>query len=379
MRGHAARIVVLAFVPAVVLAKPLPTGLAIRADGDKLIAAKHGIALTLVAAKVVLRRAELADDGTIAIKYQCDAGGSETDLEVPLAELDAKFENMLGMQSHAKKKYADAIPHFARAVELDAATAMYATNLLSAQSLAGRLDDADKTIAALRSRNAAWLAWRLAVDPELQALAKRASTKLANARGTAKSSSAGVAYSPLGMVASEVQVEIWMGIPDGSSSSILSIVDVATGAELLALPLEKTCPWDMEAAMKGDPHPPPLDKACARREAAKAAANRKIADRVLADLGFTIADKDVRRLRGDDGDELKEIVGPGGVKLLLGDKWRLIGRDGKTRELGPEPSSPKGVSFIPSGVVVHNHGGKHVPPCDADGASRMELVPLVAK
>jgi hypothetical protein len=66
--------------------------------------------------------------------------------------VEARFENVVGMKLLTKKQYANAIVHFALAAQKDPESPVFATNLLSAQSLAGKLDDGDRTITR-------WIYW----------------------------------------------------------------------------------------------------------------------------------------------------------------------------------------------------------------------------
>src|SRR5258708_25492595 len=105
-----------------------------------------------------LKKVELSDDGkSIVVTFVPCMSDDDDTLVVPLARIEAHVENNLGMQVHVKKKYDDAIAHFAIAAARDPETPVFATNLLSAQSMAKRLDDADKTIDTYGVKNLAWL------------------------------------------------------------------------------------------------------------------------------------------------------------------------------------------------------------------------------
>jgi hypothetical protein len=167
-------------------AKPLPEGWKVFLERGKPVASKSGMIVPLRDDSISdfdrLVDAHLSDDGAqIVIRADRCKGmlGEVDESSVAFAKVEARIENALGMAKHVKKVYADAIPHFAAAVAKDPDNPMYATNLLSAQSLAKKLEDADQTIAALTAKAAPWLAWRLAVDPELANVRARASTPCA--------------------------------------------------------------------------------------------------------------------------------------------------------------------------------------------------------
>jgi len=339
-------------------AKPLPAGYKVSLVKKQVMITHDGVSVLLINGVFgKLAGAELSDDGkTIVVKAQCTDEQPEPE-EVELAEVDAQIENMIGMSFHTKKKYDDAIKHFTLAAQKAPGTPLYATNLLSAQSMGGKLDDADKTIATYGKKNVAWFAWRLAVDPDLKALKGRPGAKLdAPKRGTATSKLDGkIAYSPLGLVASEVSINMWDGIPDGSGESELEIVDIATGKELLHLPTAKTCGYDPETIMSD--RPMYADKACPSKEAAKAAANRKIADSILAQLGFDVVPNAYFEARGKDA-----VAAPDGRKVSVTDDKLIVGKTTKDLTVGEIWA----VGFVPKGVAIVSRT-KHVGRCEADG------------
>jgi hypothetical protein len=353
-------------------AKPLPAGLTLKVGAKgELTATRAGVTVPVGVTSVAkLVKAELDADGATLLLTTTDCWTSDdqppVEQRVPLAPIEANFENSAGMKAHLAHKYDDAIAHFATAVKKDPTTAVYATNLLSAQSMGGKLDDADHALADAAKHNVAWLAWRLAVDSDLKALRGRPSTKLVAKPGTAKGSLANaIAYSPLGLAATEVYVDMYDGIPDGSATSVLSIIDVASGRELLTLPTQVTCAVDMEAAMSGNPNPPASDKACPKREAAATARKRKVTNAVLADLGFVVVPNGFLNLLGGD-DARKELVTPDGHHLVrAGDDFTL---DGKPVELAA--GRLYGVGAVPHGFVVVSKGDKQVGCNEADGAYR---------
>jgi hypothetical protein len=197
-------------------AKPLPAGMKIALAKGQVKVSQGGATVPLFdglrysVTKIV--KAELAADGK-SLEVTLDAcedmmGDSEGPHVIPLAPVQAKLENALGMSFHMKKKYADAITHFTAAVAADPKP-VYVTNLLSAQAMGDKLDDADKTLATYGNKLAPWIVWRLGVDSDLKKLVSRPSAKLGTEKpGKATSRLAkDLAVSPLGYAATEVSAD----------------------------------------------------------------------------------------------------------------------------------------------------------------------------
>jgi tetratricopeptide (TPR) repeat protein len=273
------------FLSATAAAKPLPKGFTVTLKDHDLYATRDGVTVPLRDADALidqfddLKGSELSDDGKILVHVQgCGITSDGDPLEVPLDLVDARIENNLGMRAHLKKKYDDAIPHFARAVQKDPDTAVYATNLLSAQSMGKKLDDADKTIAALAKSNPAWLGWRLAVDPELGNMKTRESAKAGAPKPTKLTFDQlgdNIATNPQGLIAKH-DWKAWGG-PGAPIGDDLSIYD-ANSKLLLRMPvtaLEDAC---------GDGGMMPVP--CTKAQKAHTAAHDKEASAILGALGF---------------------------------------------------------------------------------------------
>jgi len=273
--------VVVAAAPAA--AKPLPKEIKSVIKNDAPFIEWRGVTVPLgdrdwKTLNDKVKKVELSDDGTsIVVTFMPCMLDDEDTLVVPLARIEAHVENNLGMQVHVKKKYDDAIAHFAIAAARDPETPVFATNLLSAQSMANKLDDADKTIDAYGAKNPAWFAWRLAVDPELanvKARPRALAIATAKKRGRAKlvDLNEEVVYSPLagGLVGATIY--------DGGgmiAAASFAISDLATGRQLLRLPLSEAC-------TEGAESPFPCDK----KALAANARNAKIVAELIAALGF---------------------------------------------------------------------------------------------
>jgi len=292
---------VVAVLAGVASAKPLPDGLKLFVEKGRPMVSRSGVIVPLrdddISDYANLKDAHLSDDGAYIVIRGDRCNGIEPDdeLSVPLAKVEARIENSLGMMKHVKKAYADAIPHFAAAVAKDPDVPMYATNLLSAQSLAKKFDDADATISALTAHAAPWLAWRLSVDPELANVKSRAKGLVAEKRGHLKSAdldSDVIGYSPLGGGLVVTIVGTYTGGMPPSGTSELGFASLVTGREVLRLTIrtmEEEC---------GDY--PGMTK-CTQKQLAPVAKRRKAADALLAQLGFEKVDAEMKSVDDVDG------------------------------------------------------------------------------
>jgi hypothetical protein len=328
----------LVLVSAVASAKPLPAGMKVTFANGKLTAAQDGASVTLTSVKAKkLVSAELSDDGkTIKVKLDGipvttnEIGEEETDdglREYKLASVEAQLANNAGMGLSMKKKYADAIPLFSKAVDKDPDAPVYITNLLSAQSLAGKLDDADAVIAKHGKRIAPWLAWRLVVDSDLKALSTRPSAKL-GAAGTGKAKGDlfdKVAYSPLGFAATELATNASMGDGSGPTDYALVFVDTKTGKQVFSLPTETRC----MKGCKGNPK------------------QRAIADKVLAMLDFGLAPDGLKNASGGGDEDV--ITSKDGRKVDPRNGEIIVG--GKKIKVPDEMPSMWSVGFVPKAIV----------------------------
>ncbi len=283
-------IVVVAGTSANAVAKPLPPDLKIVISKDHLAATKGGVTLPLFASDEglggqvfqSLSKVELSADGkTIQLHaVGCIEMGSDDDppLEVSLASVEAKFENYAGMQLHLKKKYADAVPHFAAAAKGDPDLPLYATNLLSAQAMGGKLDDADQTLATYGTHAIAWFGWRLAVDSDLKALKGRPSTKpfvVATPTKIAFDLNQDVAVSPLGIVA----VGEWISQGMGPITTEVGFYDLKRNALALRLTVDDASCVEQHSEMVDMP-------VCTKAQLAHTKANAAAANAQLGAYGM---------------------------------------------------------------------------------------------
>jgi len=264
--------------------KPLPDGTKVVLVKDQLFFVDHDVTVPLYAAGDrelmwtfdSVRSVKLSDDDkTIEIEGSiCSYMMAKDAASASFDAVRARVENVRGMQLHLKKKYADAVAHFAAAVKLDPKTPVYATNLLSAQSMGKLLADADQTLATAGPRAVAWFAWRLAVDSDLANLRGRASTRpftsIARTKLAADALEGSVvAVSPAGFLALEQATSFGM---TPASSQDLVIYD-QHGAEQVRVPLiefDDLC----------------LDS-CTKAQQAHTAEHRRAASELLGVLGFS--------------------------------------------------------------------------------------------
>ncbi len=338
-------LVILVALAAIADAKPLPKGLSIAIVKNRPVAARDGVT-------VPITDGDRADWGKLG-KVQLSDKGDEIVIDAPschdmntepttiaLAVVEAKLENAIGMGFHLKKQYDKAIEHFAIAVAKDPHE-VFETNLLSAQSLGGKLDEADKTLATYGTKAHGWFGWRLAVDSDLAPLKGRPSVKGYELKpGSARVGKFEVAYSAIGLVAVGT-AEIGEGI-GSSSDDFLVITDTVSGVALMKLPLGTEC--GLEGG--GDPSTGP-SKACVKKQAALAAPLIKRADAVLAQLGFEPVPKTA--VRGMFG-EATSISAPDGRKLTFdGDTGHLV-VGGKKSDI--ETPRTGMVAFVPRAIVL---------------------------
>jgi hypothetical protein len=351
--GAMRSLVILVALAAIADAKPLPKGMTIAIANNRPVATRDGVTVEITdgdrAEWGKLVKAQLSDKGDeIVIDAPTCHGGTTDPTTLSLAVVEAKLENAIGMGFHLKKQYDKAIEHFAIAVAKDPHE-VYETNLLSAQSLGGKLDDADKTIAAWGPKAHGWFAWRLLVDSDLAPLKGRASTKgFAIKSGSARIATGPVAYSPAGLVAFQTD-EIYEGI--GSAvDSFVTILDVTSGVTLVQLPIGSECA--IENPQQGP------SKACQKKQAAAAAPLIKRADALLARLGFEPVPKSAVRpyfadsLTISSADGRKLVFADGGAKLVIG---------GTAKHFDIEPTSS--AALVPKAIVVARRN-KNKTSCD---------------
>jgi hypothetical protein len=267
--------------------------------------------------------------------------------------VQARLENAIGMSFHTKKKYADAITHFTAALAADPKP-VYVTNLLSAQAMGDKLDDADKTLATWGKKLAPWIVWRLAVDSDLKKLVGRPSTKLGPDKPGKATSKLGedIAVSLLGYVAAEVSADSDFEGMGGNYTTDLVIIDVATSDELLRLPTETHCD-----EMGVDGSTPAQIKKCKKAMAAAAVKTRKVADAVLAQLGFEVVKGAVRDPKGGDP-----------IKTPEGQAFDV----NKATEKDDELDGAWQLWFVPK-LTVYELRAKIVRDCSGSGDLHMTL------
>ncbi len=353
----------------VAAAGPLPKGLKVFVKDQRLTVSRDGVTLPMVDPAVqdakgfgAVKGAQLSADGKTILVDVETCSGDEDPFEVSIASIDARFANRRGMQLHQKKKFADAIPHFVAAVEADRDQPVYATNLLSAQAMARRLDDADKTLTTYGPAHRGWFAWRLAVDPELASMvirpAARALVASAPTKLTYKGLGDSIAISPRGLVA--VSEWTFYGGPGAPGGSDLALYDLASGREELRLPIVAVADacYEKSDGMVDGP-------TCTAKNRARTAARVRDADRVLMILGFA-----KQATAWVD-------VGPG--KVVAPDKKTTVDLDAGTITRGVvkiaikgDGDQPQKIGFA-SDVVVLQFRQTGVSHCDGDAQRSWSL------
>jgi hypothetical protein len=353
-------------------AKPLPRGMKVFVKDQRLLVSQQGITVPMVdddqqAAEMFdhVKGATLSDDGaTILVAVDSCAGGSDGEpTEVSLASVEARFENVLGMRAHLEKKYDDAIAHFTIAAQKDADHPVYATNLLSAQSLAKKLDDAARTLASYGAKHPGWFAWRLAVDPELANVVGLPAAKPFVAKPSKLAYQAlgdDVAVSPIGLVA--VSEFSFFGGPGAPGGEDLAIYEPGSATPVVRLPviaLDDACGGDPEM---GEVAP------CTKPQLARTAAHRRAADRVLAALGF--GKQPTAWVDPDDGQARYASPDKATTVELTDDKARIT--RGKTTVTADAPSDAKRIGFARD-VVVFKYRQNGFMSCSGDAQRSYSL------
>ncbi len=348
------------------LAKPLPKGMKVFSKADKLYVELKGMTVAMLDSEAAaahifgkVQSAELSDDGKqIVVKVEdCSMGDPDEGIEFPLATIEARVENILGMKLHVKKQYAEAIPHFVTAVKQDPGTPMYATNLLAAQAMAKLFDDADKTLAASGPLNPAYFGWRLIVDPELVGLRGRPSTRtfVPEKPSTLTWANLGVATNPLGLIA--VSEWSFYGGPGAPGGEDLVIYEPKQGKLLLRLPvvaLADACGGggDGDGGVR-----------CTKQMTAHTAANTKVVNLVLSTLGF----QKQPAIKLESSSDVKFVSADKQVSVEFVDKptAQMIVKRGKLTTSVPDVEVPKSIS-IAGNLVVLQYRQNAFMACDGD-------------
>lgn len=225
-------------------AKPLPPGMKVILKLGRPYIQQGGVTVALrdddLADYEKVVKAELAADGKTLQVTAARCGGTLPDdqVSVPLAQVQARIDNALGLVAHGKKKYADAIKKLSSAVAKDPETPAYATNLLAAQLLGKKTVQAAQTIAVHGKRNPVWFGWRMVVDPDLnsaQAL-KSAQGLLANTAGLASVAKLGGADIAISDLAGGIAALRTLSVGSPGTSEI-DFVSLTSGKLLARIPL----------------------------------------------------------------------------------------------------------------------------------------------
>jgi hypothetical protein len=107
---------------------------------------------------------------TVTVKAEANCEGPQT-FTLSRARLEALPENAAARSLARAKQWEGAAAGFSRALAADPTLSEAATNLAVAQVHARRATDAVATLARAAEHDPIWVAWRLAADPDLSALA----------------------------------------------------------------------------------------------------------------------------------------------------------------------------------------------------------------
>lgn len=328
-------------------AKPLPKGMKIEVRKGRAMVTMGGPVVSVTGDTLADWESvtgELSDDGkeiTISgTRCKSKLTGDQTKQKVTLQQIEAKFENADGETVMAKKKYEEASGYFAAAMAMDPTVPLYASNLLVAQVKNGKLEDADKTINTAGKQHVAWFAWRVAVDPALASIKSRASVKKvlhAATPGKARSPTLADAFaiSPFGLAAT--RTASGEGGSGAEFPSELSFTDIASGREVLRLPIGK-------GGKVVD-------------------AEQALVDKLLVQLGFTFEGmfQDIRQGRSHSTND--------GRAMLVTERG-ITFQKGSLKEPVTMPNII-GVGFMPGGALFVTRY-EHVFRCD-DKSYRTEL------
>lgn len=346
--------------------KPLPRGMKIVTKDGRPYVQQGALTVPLrddgAADYEKIAKAELAADGkTVEVTaVRCNGEATDDVTKVSLATLQARLDNAAGLAAHGKKQYGIAIAKFGSAVQKDATTPAYATNLLAAQLLGKKTALANQTLAVHGRRNPAWFAWRIAVDADLAAAKtlKGARDLGAPKPGTATVATLGehdLATTTLGGGMAAVRTQATAAA--APTTSDIDIVSLTSGALLARLPLiaaDDAC--DATTA-----HP------CDDAAQARIAERTRLADTLLASLGFEITAKALIDVRNGDP------VSRDGVSVELHDDHVTADKGGDERTLHLDGSAWS-IAFTPKALVVRMYR-RNVVGCN-DGSSRTAATAL---
>lgn len=234
-----------------------------------------------------------------------DSCGFEDELQIKLNGLYARTENELGVIAFQNKAYAQAVPHFARALQMDADYDEAAFNLAKSAALTGKTQDALDALEPVIERDPARVYLHCLIEPDLNSLlATQRVAGLIGAPGTVQLSADSVMaasqeFSPNHTVVYESARRLVAAIErtfdtvqagnDGEETSCpwkssLHIVEAKTGRTLARFPLVTQADT---AQNKSCLKPGPVPKTKADPIAARVA----LANRALAALGFALVDQ----------------------------------------------------------------------------------------
>lgn len=273
-------------------AKPLPSGMAVTLKNGKPFLSQLSVSVQLLdnwEPWTDLKVAVSDDDKQLELwSARCGMtlDPEETPRRIPLAVVGAKLANARATALRTKNKYADAARLFEEAWKADPSSPSYATSYLAALARSHQTGEATKLLdGGIAADFTAWFAYRLAVDPDLKALAATEAGKALRAakpsKLTVKKLGDGAATSPLGVAA--------IATADSNKNLYVSFVQLKTGSETMRLPIKTSAQIrqvdKLLQVMGFEPAPAKRVTADAARKLAAAAAADVIA---AVDLGTDV-------------------------------------------------------------------------------------------
>jgi hypothetical protein len=351
-------------VSAAAVGKPLPAGMKVITKLGRPYVQQGSVIVALrddeVADYEKIVKTDLADSGKtlVVTAMRCKGTVANDVTRVPLTRIQARLDNAQGLVARSKKKYADAVAKFTSAAHKDPDAAAYATNLLSAQLLAKKLDAAGQTINVHGRNNPVWFVWHIAIDDELAAARthKQLAALAAATPGTATLGKLGehdlAITDGFGGIAALRTLSI--GSP---GTTEVDFVALSTGKLLARMPvttLEDACDATTE-------HP------CDDAAKVRIADRIRNVDAVLMRLGFAIQNGALVDVR--NGDPLKR----GDVTIETTDDAVTVTRGDDRRSMAVA-GNVWAVAITPKAIIIKVNE-RNLYGCD-DGSSRFSGMAL---
>jgi tetratricopeptide (TPR) repeat protein len=366
---------------------PLPDGLVLEAEPNSFRVRRDALQAPLEpfgprVVPMALDSVDVDTDGKAAIATVADACDARRTVTLTLASLNARLENVAALALHRQRRFAEAAEGFSRALALDPTLDVAATNRAAAELMAGKPDDALRTLAPLLARAPIATYAQVASDPELAPLLKRPALAAlrapvpGKARLTIAKNDVTMGGKAKGALAVSSRHRLIAAVDDAWSWALcvgeadLVLFD-ATGAEVKRMPLFSTDDMSNDEARDC-----PFKRAAKPRVAARVAA----AQRVLTDLGFSLAPRgDEAIVSTTEAGRPQASFPRAKLELVLGtDRIRLL-RGGDERGGAPSAGgeSIERVDHLPDlGVVVLRWARGAREGCESLDPAGTQVIPV---